>query len=178
MSQPFNAWIFTKGLETLSLRMRAHCANAQALAEWLEAHPAVERVHYSGLTSHAQHELAARQQGAFGAVLGFEVRGGREGAWSVIDATRLLSITGNLGDAKSTITHPGTTTHGRLSEAQKASAGISEGLIRVAVGSRTSRTFVLTWRVVWMLGRCLHVEWFFRMKRSAIFSGPDDRRNV
>ncbi|SEM94202.1 O-succinylhomoserine sulfhydrylase [Halomonas caseinilytica] len=131
---PFNAWIFTKGLETLSLRMRAHCANAQALAEWLEAHPAVERVHYSGLTSHAQHELAARQQGAFGAVLGFEVRGGREGAWSVIDATRLLSITGNLGDAKSTITHPGTTTHGRLSEAQKASAGISEGLIRVAVG--------------------------------------------
>ncbi|WP_069384255.1 O-succinylhomoserine sulfhydrylase [Halomonas caseinilytica] len=131
---PFNAWIFTKGLETLGLRMRAHCANAQALAEWLEAHPAVERVHYSGLTSHAQHELAARQQGAFGAVLGFEVRGGREGAWSVIDATRLLSITGNLGDAKSTITHPGTTTHGRLSEAQKASAGISEGLIRVAVG--------------------------------------------
>ncbi|WP_275287530.1 O-succinylhomoserine sulfhydrylase [Halomonas elongata] len=131
---PFNAWIFTKGLETLGLRMRAHCASAQALAEWLDAHPAVERVHYSGLKAHAQHELAARQQAAFGAVLGFEVKGGRAGAWSVIDATRLLSITGNLGDAKTTITHPGTTTHGRLSEAQKASAGISEGLIRVAVG--------------------------------------------
>ncbi|MES3674936.1 O-succinylhomoserine sulfhydrylase [Halomonas elongata] len=131
---PFNAWIFTKGLETLDLRMRAHCASAQALAEWLDAHPAVERVHYSGLKHHAQHELASRQQSAFGAVLGFEVKGGREGAWSVIDATRLLSITGNLGDAKSTITHPGTTTHGRLSEEQKASAGISEGLIRVSVG--------------------------------------------
>ncbi|MDT8896195.1 O-succinylhomoserine sulfhydrylase [Halomonas sp. I1] len=131
---PFNAWIFTKGLETLGLRMQAHCASALALAEWLDGHPAVERVHYSGLKTHAQHELAARQQSAFGAVLGFEVKGGREGAWSVIDATRLLSITGNLGDAKTTITHPGTTTHGRLSEAQKASAGIREGLIRVAVG--------------------------------------------
>ncbi|MEQ5802443.1 O-succinylhomoserine sulfhydrylase [Halomonas sp. H10-9-1] len=136
---PFNAWVFTKGLETLELRMRAHCANAQALAEWLEAHPAVARVHYSGLVSHPQHALAARQQRGFGAVLGFEVKGtGAEGtraaAWSVIDATRLLSITGNLGDVKSTITHPATTTHGRLSDAQKAAAGIGEGLIRVAVG--------------------------------------------
>ncbi|NAW35652.1 O-succinylhomoserine sulfhydrylase [Halomonas alimentaria] len=136
---PFNAWIFTKGLETLELRMRAHCANAQALAEWLEAHPAVARVHYSGLASHPQHALAARQQRGFGAVLGFEVKGSeaegsRAAAWSVIDATRLLSITGNLGDVKSTITHPATTTHGRLSHAQKSAAGITEGLIRVAVG--------------------------------------------
>ena len=131
---PFNAWIFTKGLETLALRMRAHCENAQALAEWLEAHPAVARVHYSGLASHPQHALAARQQRGFGAVLGFEVKGGREAAWSVIDATRLLSITGNLGDVKTTITHPATTTHARLSPEQKAAAGISEGLIRVAVG--------------------------------------------
>ncbi|MBB3331962.1 O-succinylhomoserine sulfhydrylase [Halomonas campaniensis] len=131
---PFNAWIFTKGLETLALRMKAHCENAQALAEWLETHPAVARVHYSGLASHPQHELAARQQQGFGAVLGFEVKGGREAAWSVIDATRLLSITGNLGDVKTTITHPATTTHGRLSDDQKRIAGISEGLIRVAVG--------------------------------------------
>ncbi|MFY0990424.1 O-succinylhomoserine sulfhydrylase [Halomonas sp. C05BenzN] len=131
---PFNAWIFTKGLETLNLRMRAHCDNARILAEWLEAHPAVERVHYSGLASHPHHELAARQQQGFGAVLGFEVKGGRAAAWSVIDATRMLSITGNLGDVKTTITHPATTTHGRLSDEQKASSGITEGLIRVAVG--------------------------------------------
>jgi O-succinylhomoserine sulfhydrylase len=131
---PFNAWIFTKGLETLNLRMRAHCENAQAIAEWLEGHPAVARVYYSGLTSHPQHALASRQQQGYGAVLGFEVRGGRDAAWAVIDATRMISITGNLGDVKSTITHPATTTHGRLSEEQKASAGITEGLIRLAVG--------------------------------------------
>jgi O-succinylhomoserine sulfhydrylase len=131
---PFNAWIFTKGLETLNLRMRAHCDNAQDLAEWLQAHPAVARVYYSGLADHPQHLLARQQQHGFGAVLGFEVKGGREAAWSVIDATRMLSITGNLGDVKTTITHPATTTHGRLSEAQKEAAGISEGLIRVAVG--------------------------------------------
>ncbi len=131
---PFNAWLFTKGLETLNLRMRAHCENARILAEWLEGHPAVARVHYSGLVTHPQHELASRQQQGYGAVLGVEVKGGREAAWSVIDATRMLSITGNLGDVKTTITHPATTTHGRLSEAQKAAAGITEGLIRVAVG--------------------------------------------
>ncbi|MCC5881555.1 MAG: O-succinylhomoserine sulfhydrylase [Halomonas sp.] len=131
---PFNAWIFTKGLETLSLRMRAHCGNALALAEWLQEHPAVTRVFYSGLSDHPQHALASRQQAGYGAVLGFEVKGAREGAWSVIDATRMLSITGNLGDVKTTITHPATTTHGRLSAAQKEAAGISEGLIRVAVG--------------------------------------------
>ena len=131
---PFNAWLFTKGLETLNLRMRAHCENARILAEWLEGHPAVARVHYSGLVTHPQHELASRQQQGYGAVLGVEVKGGREAAWSVIDATRMLSITGNLGDVKTTITHPATTTHGRLSEAQKDAAGITEGLIRVAVG--------------------------------------------
>ncbi|MBZ9569000.1 MULTISPECIES: O-succinylhomoserine sulfhydrylase [Modicisalibacter] len=131
---PFNAWIFLKGLETLSLRMRAHCDNALALAQWLEAHPAVERVHYSGLESHPQHALARQQQSGFGAVLGVEIRGEREGAWSVIDATQLMSITGNLGDVKTTITHPATTTHGRLSDEQKASAGIREGLVRIAVG--------------------------------------------
>lgn len=131
---PFNAWIFLKGLETLGIRMQAHCDNAMQLAQWLETHPAVTRVHYSGLASHPQHELARRQQRGFGAVLGIEVKGDREGAWAVIDATRVMSITGNLGDVKTTITHPGTTTHGRLNDEQKAAAGIREGLIRVAVG--------------------------------------------
>lgn len=131
---PFNAWIFTKGLETLSLRMKAHCDNALLLARWLDAHPAVNRVFYSGLEDHPQHTLAKQQQKGFGAVLGFEVKGGQAGAWQVIDATRMLSITGNLGDVKTTITHPATTTHGRLSDDQKAAAGIAPGLIRVAVG--------------------------------------------
>ncbi|WP_260425408.1 O-succinylhomoserine sulfhydrylase [Halomonas sp. H10-59] len=131
---PFNAWIFTKGLETLNLRMKAHAASALELARWLDAHPAVEMVHYSGLESHPQHQVASRQQQGFGAVVGVEVKGGREQAWSVVDATRMLSITGNLGDAKTTITHPATTTHGRLSDEQKATAGISENLLRIAVG--------------------------------------------
>ncbi|MGM0833938.1 O-succinylhomoserine sulfhydrylase [Halomonas qinghailakensis] len=131
---PFNAWIFTKGLETLSLRMNAHCENALTLARWLDQHPAVNKVYYSGLEAHPQHALAKQQQQGFGAVLGFEVRGGQEGAWKVIDATKMLSITGNLGDVKTTITHPATTTHGRLSDAQKDAAGITPGLIRVAVG--------------------------------------------
>ncbi|QEA40348.1 O-succinylhomoserine sulfhydrylase [Pistricoccus aurantiacus] len=131
---PFNAWIFTKGLETLRLRMKAHCEQALALALWLEDQPAVRKVHYSGLESHPQHELARRQQDGFGAVLGVEIVGGREGAWSVIDATRMLSITGNLGDVKTTITHPATTTHGKMTDEQKAVAGISEDLIRLSVG--------------------------------------------
>lgn len=130
----FNAWVFLKGLETLSLRMKAHAASALALAEWLEAQPAVARVHYSGLRSHPQHALAARQQSGFGGVLAFELKGGREAAWRFIDATKLMSITANLGDAKTTITHPATTTHGRLSPEAKAAAGITEGLIRIAVG--------------------------------------------
>lgn len=131
---PFNAWVFLKGLETLALRMRAHSENALALAQWLEQQPQVARVHYPGLASHPQHALAATQQKAFGGILAFEVKGGREQAWTVIDQTRMLSITANLGDAKSTITHPGTTTHGRLPPTQKAGVGIVEGLIRVSVG--------------------------------------------
>ena len=131
---PFNAWVFLKGLETLRLRMQAHCASSQALAEWLEQQPGVERVHYSGLPSHPQHELAKRQQSAFGAVLSFEVSGGKEGAWRFIDATRLISITANLGDSKTTITHPATTPHGRLSPEDRAAAGIKDNLIRIAVG--------------------------------------------
>lgn len=131
---PFNAWVFTKGLETLRLRMEAHSAAAQQLAEWLAGHPAVERVFYAGLPDHPGHELARRQQRAFGGVLSFRVRGGREQAWKVIDATRILSLTANLGDAKTTIVHPATTTHGRLSAEEKARSGITENLIRVAVG--------------------------------------------
>ncbi len=131
---PFNAWVFLKGLETLRLRMQAHCNSAQALAEWLEQQPQVEHVYYAGLPSHPQHALARTQQSAFGAVVSFEVRGGREQAWRFIDATRLLSITANLGDAKSTITHPATTTHGRLTSDARAAAGIRDNLIRVAVG--------------------------------------------
>jgi O-succinylhomoserine sulfhydrylase len=131
---PFNAWVFLKGLETLSLRMDAHSRNAQALAEWLETQPAVTRVNYPGLASHPQHELALRQQTAGGGIISFEVAGGREAAWLVVDGTRMLSITANLGDVKTTITHPATTTHGRLTEAERAAAGIGEGLLRVAVG--------------------------------------------
>ena len=131
---PFNAWVFLKGLETLRLRMDAHSANALALARWLEQQPKIKAVHYSGLESHPQHQLACKQQRGFGGVLAFEVEGGREGAWKLIDAIQMLSITANLGDVKSTITHPATTTHGRLSPEDKAAAGICEGLIRVAVG--------------------------------------------
>ncbi|HEY9035546.1 MAG TPA: O-succinylhomoserine sulfhydrylase [Pseudomonadales bacterium] len=131
---PFNAWVFLKGLETLRLRMEAHSASALALAQWLEAHPAVERVHYAGLASHPQHALAKKQQSAFGGVLSFEVKGGRQEAWHVIDKTCLMSLTANLGDAKTTIVHPATTTHGRLSDEDRAIAGISQNLIRVAVG--------------------------------------------
>ncbi|MCB1759865.1 MAG: O-succinylhomoserine sulfhydrylase [Gammaproteobacteria bacterium] len=131
---PFNAWVFLKGLETLQLRMRAHCENAAALARWLETQAAVERVHYPGLGSHPQAELCARQQRAAGGILSFRVCGGREAAWSLIDALELLSITANLGDTKSTVTHPASTTHGRLSAEQQQAAGIDQGLIRVAVG--------------------------------------------
>ena len=131
---PFNAWVFLKGLETLSLRMQAHCENAQALAQWLEQQSWVQRVYYAGLPAHPGHALAARQQRLFGGVLAFEIRGDREAAWRFIDATRLLSLTANLGDAKTTIVHPATTTHGRLSDAERAEAGISDPLIRVAAG--------------------------------------------
>ncbi|MSQ55498.1 MAG: O-succinylhomoserine sulfhydrylase [Betaproteobacteria bacterium] len=130
----FNAWVVLKGLETLELRMTAQSARALELARWLERQPAIARVHYPGLDSHPQHALAMRQQRAGGAVVAFELKGGREAAWRVIDSTRLISITGNLGDTKTTITHPATTTHGRISPEARAAAGISEGLVRVAVG--------------------------------------------
>lgn len=131
---PFNAWIFTKGLETLSLRMKAHCENAMILAHWLEQQPNIERVYYPGLASHAQHELAKTQQTGFGGIVSFEVKGGKEQAWKLIDSTRFLSITANLGDTKTTITHPATTTHGRLTDEQRQAAGIKDGLIRISVG--------------------------------------------
>ena len=131
---PFNAWIFSKGLETLQLRMDAHSQRAQALAEWLETHPGVKKVNYCGLASHPDHELAASQQSAFGGVLSFEVDGGRERAWAFINAVRLMSLTANLGDVKTTVCHPASTTHGRLTDEQKQQGGITEGLIRIAVG--------------------------------------------
>ncbi len=131
---PFNAWIFLKGLETLSLRMKAHSASANALAVWLSQHPKVTKVFFAGLPDHPGHSLAKKQQTDFGAVVSFVVEGGREAAWKVIDATQMLSLTANLGDAKTTIVHPATTTHGRLSDESLADAGIEQGLIRIAVG--------------------------------------------
>jgi O-succinylhomoserine sulfhydrylase len=131
---PFNAWVVLKGLETLSLRMRAHSENALALAEWLSEQPAVARVNYAGLPDHPGHTLARQQQSAFGGVLSFELKGGRSDAWAFIDRTQLMSLTANLGDAKTTIVHPATTTHGRLTDEQRASAGIADGLIRISVG--------------------------------------------
>jgi O-succinylhomoserine sulfhydrylase len=131
---PFNAWVFLKGLETLALRMRAHCDNALVLAQWLERQPAVSRVYQPGLASHPQHELATQQQTGYGGIVSFDLDGGRSAAWKFVDATRVFSITANLGDAKSTITHPATTTHGRLTPEQRQAAGISDGLLRLAVG--------------------------------------------
>jgi len=130
----FNAWVFLKGLETLRLRMEAHSHSAQDLALWLQQQPQVEQVFYAGLPDHPGHELASRQQRAFGGVLSFTVRGGRQQAWDVIDAVRIMSLTANLGDAKTTIVHPATTTHGRLTAQERAQAGITDNLIRVAVG--------------------------------------------
>jgi O-succinylhomoserine sulfhydrylase len=131
---PFNAWVCLKGLETLGIRMQAQCNAAAQLASWLAKHPSVERVYYPGLADHPQYELAKRQQSMSGGVVSFDVKGGRERAWKVVDSTKLLSITANLGDTKSTITHPASTTHGRISAEARASAGIGEGLLRVAVG--------------------------------------------
>jgi len=131
---PFNAWVALKGLETLNLRMRAHCEQALQLALFLEQHPRVRRVYHAGLESHPQHELASTQQNGYGGVVSFVVDGGRESAWRVIDSTSMLSITANLGDVKTTITHPATTTHGRVSAELKAISGIEEGLLRIAVG--------------------------------------------
>ena len=131
---PFNAWVFLKGLETLDLRMRAHSENAAALAAWLVEQPAVTQVHYPGLESHPQYALAQQQQRMGGGILSFELKGGQAAAWRLIDATSMLSITANLGDTKTTITHPATTTHGRLSPEERNAAGISDGLVRISVG--------------------------------------------
>ena len=131
---PFNAWVCLKGMETLALRMRAQSQAALEIARWLESHARVERVHYPGLDSHPQRALAARQQSAGGAVLSFVVRGGREAAWKVIDGVKMISITANFGDVKSTVCHPATTTHGRIPPAEREASGIGEGLVRLAVG--------------------------------------------
>ncbi|BFM07335.1 O-succinylhomoserine sulfhydrylase [Halioxenophilus aromaticivorans] len=144
---PFNAWVFLKGLETLQLRMDAHSRNAMTLASWLyeqrsSQQPLIEQVFYAGLPSHPGHALAAQQQTDFGGVLSFKVVGGREQAWRFINATQIMSLTANLGDAKTTIVHPATTTHGRLSDQEKMDAGITENLIRVAVGLEDSRDLI------------------------------------
>jgi O-succinylhomoserine sulfhydrylase len=131
---PFNAWVLLSGLETLHLRMEKHSANALALAQWLQQQPAVEKVFYPGLPEHPQYELAQRQQKSGGAVLSFQVTGGREAAWKVVDAIQLISRTANLGDVKTTLTHPASTTHARITPQARAEAGITEGLLRVAVG--------------------------------------------
>ncbi len=139
---PFNAWVFTKGLETLKLRMQAHCTNANQVAQFLVNHPNVSTVHFSGLSDHPSHELTKRQhhmKDGYGAIMGFEVKAkngldAKSAAWHVIDSTRMVSITNNLGDAKTTITHPATTTHFRLTPAARAEAGVKEGLIRLSVG--------------------------------------------
>ncbi|MGH8581494.1 MAG: O-succinylhomoserine sulfhydrylase [Gammaproteobacteria bacterium] len=139
---PFNAWVFLKGLETLSLRMAAHSRNALTVAQALETHPRVRRVYFPGLASHPQHALARRQQSDFGGIVSFEVHGGREPAWRVIDSTRVFSITANLGDTKSTITHPATTTHSRLSAEERERAGVGEGLVRLSVGLEDPRDLI------------------------------------
>jgi len=130
----FNAWVILKGLETLKIRMDAHSRNALELAQWLEAQPWVERVYYPGLPSHAQHQLAMKQQKTGGGIVAFDVKGGKDAAWRLVDATRMVSITANLGDTKTTITHPASTTHSRVSAEARAAAGIGDGLLRVAVG--------------------------------------------
>ncbi len=130
----FNAWVFLSGLETLAVRMKAHCDNAFELAQWLEKQPGIAKVHYPGLASHAQHELAKQQQSHFGGVVSFELVGGKAHAWTLIDSTKMLSITANLGDVKTTITHPSTTTHGRLTPEVRAKVGIKDSLVRISVG--------------------------------------------
>jgi len=131
---PFNAWVFHKGLETLSLRMDKHCQNALDVAQWLEQQDMIDKVYYTGLSSHPQHELAKKQQTGFGGIVSFDVKGGQANAWKVIDATQMISITANLGDVKTMITHPSTTTHGRLTEEERSKAGITDALLRLGVG--------------------------------------------
>ena len=131
---PFNAWVFLKGLETLGLRMQSHSRNAAEIADWLSARDGIEKVYFPGLTDHPQHELAKRQQKDFGGIVSFVVTGGKKAAWRLIDHIELFSITANLGDSKSTITHPATTTHNRLTDEEKAQSGIAPGLIRLSIG--------------------------------------------
>jgi len=131
---PFNAWVFSKGLETLSLRMQRHCENAMALATWLSDQPLVEKVYYPGLKDHPQHALAKSQQSDFGGMVSFVVKGGKDAAWKIVNHLQMISITANLGDTKTTITHPATTTHGRLTQEQRDDALISDGLLRLSVG--------------------------------------------
>ena len=130
----FNAWVILKGLETLRIRIDAQTAGAAELARWLENQPGIERVYYPGLTSHPQHALASKQQKGYGGIVSFDVKGGKDAAWRVVDNTRLVSITANLGDTRTTITHPASTTHGRISQEARNAAGIGDGLLRVAVG--------------------------------------------
>ncbi len=139
---PFNAWVFHKGLETLPLRMRMHSENANTLAEWLRGHAAVKKVYYPGLADHPGHQLAQKQQTGFGGIVSFEVHGGRNKAWRVIDSTRLLSITANLGDVKTTITHPSSTTHARITAEQRTAAGAGENLVRIAVGLESTADII------------------------------------
>ena len=139
---PFNAWVFAKGLETMALRVNQACDNASMIAEHLSEIAGVNRVYYPGLESHPQYELAKAQQSKAGAVVSFEVEGGREAAWNLIDSTNLMSITANLGDTRTTITHPYTTTHARWSDEDKAGAGISEGLVRIAVGLEDAQDLI------------------------------------
>ena len=131
---PFNAWVFLKGLETLNIRMQAHSQNAQQVAEWLADQKGVRHVYYPGLSSHPQYDVARRQQKAAGGMVSFDVDGGREMAWKLMDATSLFTITANLGDVKSTVTHPATTTHSRLTPDERAEAGITDSLIRLSIG--------------------------------------------
>ena len=131
---PFNAWIFLKGLETLGLRMKAHSDNAMALAQWLEKRPEVSKVYYPGLSSHPQHELAKRQQDGFGGMLAFEIKGDKAAAWRMIDGTALMSKTANLGDTKTIITHPASTTHSRLTQEERDAAGVHDNILRLSVG--------------------------------------------
>ncbi len=138
----FNAWVFLKGIETLKIRMDAQSKAALEVATWLEAQPRIRRVYYPGLPSHPQHDLALRQQKTGGAIVSFEVEGGREAAWKIVDSTRMISITANLGDTKTTITHPATTTHGRISPEAREAAGIGEGLLRLAVGLESAEDII------------------------------------
>ena len=131
---PFNAWVFNKGLETLSLRMKAHCENARVLAAWLNEQDQIEKVYYPGLEDHPQHQMAKAQMNDFGGMVSFVVKGGKDAAWKIVNNLKMLSITANLGDTRTTITHPATTTHGRLSQEQRDDASISDGLLRLSVG--------------------------------------------